>query len=422
MAGQLGRGSCRTIADALAFLRTCPSDNDPLEFIFGDLVNEFTDAETKVLCTLTFFSLPAKVRHIAGIADCDEATAEDALRSLANRSLVVPDQEEKAFTLVPMVADFLRRRRPVVIAETAARLKQRVCSLVEENGAEQYDRFPVLDDAWPMVAAAIPRFLAGSSDQLQTICRALDNFLNFTGRWDEQLALARDAEAIAISARDFRSAGWRALDVSWVHYLRGQAAEVLACGDRAQAHWREAKAGASEQAAALRLRGSGHRLAKDYPAAIAAFRQAVDLLRNVSPESRNLASGLGAVAEVERLSGDLDAADRDYREALRISQAIHFREGVATGTGGLALIALRREDWPGAEALARGALALSENVGRRELIATNCVCLADSLARQGRKSEALPHARRAVEIYTSLRSPDLESAQQTLAACEVAAT
>src|ERR1043165_8832914 len=39
VAGQLGRGSCRTLTDALEFLRSCPADNDPLEFVFGDLVD-----------------------------------------------------------------------------------------------------------------------------------------------------------------------------------------------------------------------------------------------------------------------------------------------------------------------------------------------------------------------------------------------
>ena len=63
VAGQLGRGSCRTFTDALAFLRTCPPDNDPLEFIFGDLAKEFTADEEKVLCALTYFSLPAKVER-----------------------------------------------------------------------------------------------------------------------------------------------------------------------------------------------------------------------------------------------------------------------------------------------------------------------------------------------------------------------
>ncbi len=56
------------LAHALAFLRTCPPDNDPLEFIFGDLAKEFTDDEEKVLCALTYFSLPpAKVEHNAEI-------------------------------------------------------------------------------------------------------------------------------------------------------------------------------------------------------------------------------------------------------------------------------------------------------------------------------------------------------------------
>src|SRR5205823_5419697 len=40
VAGQIGRGSCRTFTDALAFLRSCPPENDPLEFIFGDLAQE----------------------------------------------------------------------------------------------------------------------------------------------------------------------------------------------------------------------------------------------------------------------------------------------------------------------------------------------------------------------------------------------
>ena len=53
VAGQLGRGSCRTFTDAMRFLRTCPPENDPLEFIFGDLVEEFTREETGALCALT---------------------------------------------------------------------------------------------------------------------------------------------------------------------------------------------------------------------------------------------------------------------------------------------------------------------------------------------------------------------------------
>src|SRR6185436_1478898 len=120
-AGQLGRGHCLTFTDALHYIRSCPEGNDPLEFIFGDLVEDFDAAEIAALCALTYFTLPAKVEHIAAL--CSDAAAdapkerelpvrrEDggpvssrtgssrsldltrALKSLANRSLVVPADE-----------------------------------------------------------------------------------------------------------------------------------------------------------------------------------------------------------------------------------------------------------------------------------------------------------------------------------------
>lgn len=418
VAGQLGRGSCRTIADALAFLRSCPEDNDPLEFVFGDLVNEFTRDETKVLCALTYFSLPVKVENIATVAGCDEETAATALRSLANCSLVVPDIEETAFALVPMVADFLRRRAPDVIAETGDRLEGHVYALALENGYRNFDTFPMLDAAWPMVAATLPRFLAGPNNRLQIVCDALRTFLNFTGRWDERLALSRDAEDKAVAAEDFRSAGSRAYDAGWIYHLRRQAAEVFACADRAEAHWCKVQAGAGELARAIRLRAIGHIMAKDYPAAIAVCREALELERALNPEGTGVAINLNNLAEAERRSGDFDAAERDYREALRIALAANDREDVAYITINLAAVALGREDWPGAEVYAREALPLVEKVGRKDAIAFTCHCLAKAFARQGLKPEALPHARRAVEIYLALRSSELEEARQTLAECE----
>jgi tetratricopeptide (TPR) repeat protein len=418
VAGQLGRGSCRTIADALEFLGSCPPDNDPLEFVFGDLADKFTDYETKVLCTLTYFNLPAKVEHVAAVADCDVEPGETALRSLANRSLIVPDTEETAFALVPMVADFLRRRKPEVVAETGDLLERQAYALVLENGYENHDNFPVLDAAWPTVAAALTRFLTGPNDRLQTVCDALCRFLDFTGRWDERLALSRDAEVKAVATKDFWSAGWRAYNAGWVHSLRGQSAEVLACADRADAHWRESKAGVWERADAITLRGIGYYLAKDYPGAIAAYRKALKLWRTLSLKGRGVVIGLIPLADAERLSGDLDAAERHYREALRIARKVQFSEGIAALTYNLAELELEREDWPSAENLAREALTLAEKLGRKELIAACCHYLAKAFTRQGRKPEAIPHARRAAEILAALRSPRLESARQILAECE----
>jgi tetratricopeptide (TPR) repeat protein len=401
-AGQIGRGSCVSLADAIEYLRSCPYGNDPLEFIFGELVEDFSESETRVLCALTYFTLPAKVEHIKEVANCPEANTDRALRSLVNRSLVVPSEELKTFSLVPLVADFLRKKKPEVISGTGERLEHRVYALVEENGYSYDDRFPVLDAAWPTVAAALRRFLIGANDRLQTMHKALYRFLNFTGRWDEWLALSLDAEDRALEMQDFLKAGWHAYHAGWIHNLRAQSADVLACADRAERHWHNAQAGAAEKATVFHLRGLGYRLAKDEIAAIEAFRESEKLWRTLGEESSGVVILLNELAEAERLMGDFEPAERHYLEALNIAEAIGYYEGVAYVTGNLALLALDREDWSRAEALAREALTSAEKIARQELIGIHCANLAKALIRQGNKLDAVPHARRAVDILTRL--------------------
>jgi tetratricopeptide (TPR) repeat protein len=441
-AGQIGRGHCRTFTDAIEFLRSCPAGNDPLEFIFGDLVQDFSPEETLALCALSHFTLPAKVEHIAMVADSgpverisksalpegsklelrstgDSALAR-ALRSLTNRSLVVPDVEEQHYTLVPLVADFLRQVKPEIIAEAGERLEARAFALAQENGGDNYESFPRIDAAWPALAAALPRFLAGPNDRLQALCDAFQYVLYFQGRGDEWLALAQSAESKALAAQDFYSAGWRAGQSGWMHSLRGQAAEVLACAERAASHWVQAQAGARERATGIRLCGKGHDLAGDYSAAITAYQEAVDIHRSLQAESVDVCIGLNSLASAERRSGELEAAEADYREALRIAQAIGHREGIALYTGNLASLALDRQDWPEAEALAREALPLAEKLGRQDLIGSNSYRLSLALLRQGRAMEGLPFAERAVGTHEKLGHPDLAGAQSVLRECQEA--
>jgi hypothetical protein len=93
IAGQLGRegSQCRTIAEACAFIDKAPKGNDPLEYIFGDLLETFTADETKVLAALTYFSLPAKLKWIADMTDLPERQAETALEDLSDRSILIPN-------------------------------------------------------------------------------------------------------------------------------------------------------------------------------------------------------------------------------------------------------------------------------------------------------------------------------------------
>ena len=128
IAGQLGRegSQCRTIAEACAFIDKAPKGNDPLEYIFGDLLETFTENETKVLAALTYFSLPAKLKWIADMTDLPERAAETALEDLTDRSILISNLEStQTYFLPPLTAKFIRTRRPEAVTQTGDALTDR---------------------------------------------------------------------------------------------------------------------------------------------------------------------------------------------------------------------------------------------------------------------------------------------------------
>jgi len=424
-AGQLGRttGRCRTVAEAIERLQEAHrlqkvnERNDPLDFVFGDLVETFTEAETAVLAALVHFAQPARIEWLLPLTELSPMAAETALDGLRDRALLIEDVQAATWLLPPLAARFLRRTRPEAVGVSGERLADQVYAVAVENGYEKYSRFSALEAAWPQIAAALPVLISSDNRRLQTVCAALGRFLNFSGRWDDWISLSTEAEVRAVRAGALKNAGWRAYHAGFCHSLRRQAAEVLACADRAAAHWQAARADANERAEAIRLRGLGFGLARDYPAAVSAYREALELWRSLSPNSLDTAVGLNSLGGVLRESGQLDEAESHLREALAISKALPDSECIATYTGNLAELALDRKQWPEAERLSLEALKLAEEIGRKELIASDSLNLAKALVQQNRGAEGRSHAERAVAIFAELRSPHLSEAQAVLEEC-----
>ena len=429
IAGQLGRegSQLRTISEAVAFIDKAPKNNDPLEYIFGDLLESFNESETKVLAALTYFIQPAKIKWLAEMTGLPERVTETALEDLTDRSILVSNIESRTFYLPPLTARFIKTRRPEAVTQTGDALTDRAYALALQYGgtSRNYEKFPMLDTEWDFISAALPRLLAGDNDRLQTMCRQLDQFLDFTGRWDDSLWLHKQAEARALATDDKETAGRRAYEAGFIYIRRGQSTEALICAARATEHWQNSTP--QNKAFVIRLRGLSHNLGKDYFAAERDFREALEIFRSISLESRDVAIGQNSLAVAEHANKDYLAAERDYREALRIDKINKDDEGIATNTGNLAALALDREQWLEAESLAREALALAEKVGRQEFIANDCHRIAKALLKQNQVGqignlplqEALSMSRRAIEIYTRLRQQDnLKEAQETLAEIE----
>lgn len=427
-AGQLGRtkGRCRTVQDAVSRLQeahrlqTVNEKNGPLEFIFGDLLDTFTEDETAVLAALAHFTEPARVSWLLPLTRLSETAALTALDDLRDRALLVEDDTTGTWLLPPLAARFLRQRCPEAVGAAAQRLEEKAYALAVQYGDVHSAPFTELEAAWPTLQAALPLLIAGDNARLQDVCSALISFLKFSGRWDDLLSLNQEAEAKALASNDYYSAVWRTYHAGDIHFLRGETDPVFASADRCLAYLQQSGVGVRERSIAIQLRGLGHLLRKEYAPAIAAHQASLELARSLDPENADVVSFLGILAVAKRQSGDLDGAEADLREALRINHKVENPEAVAAYTGHLAEIFLEREDWPAAELQAVEALELDKGIGRQELLARDHRRLAEAMIHQERAREALPHAQQAVSIFNRLRSRELTEAKATLAACEAA--
>ncbi len=342
-----------------------------------------------------------------------EKIAKTVLDDLTDRSILIADNEFSEFFLPPLASRFIKTRRPQAVADTGEILSNRAYKLIEMySGKTNYNGYKVLNNEWLSIEAAIPALLSKDGKNGQLFRHALEKFFRFTGRYDEAIEIYSQAELKALSMDNFYEAGWCAFDLGWIYYLRGEVGYVMSCANRADTLWDNA--GNYEKSFSALLRGMGYKLENNYSEALKYIQESINLRKSTIPTSQETAVALNDLAQLERMMGNLDAAEAHYQEALQIDKLNESYEGIATRTGNLAELALDRKEWIKAKDLAYTSLQMAEKIGRQELIAKNSRRIALALFNQGDLLEALPLAQRAFDIFLSLRYKDLEKAKETL--------
>lgn len=186
IAGQLGReGShLRTIEEAVTFIDKAPEGNDPLEYIFGDLLETFTESENKVVAAITHFHEPIRPKWVAEISGLSEKIAIAALEDLTDRSILIADNESRGFFLPPLTAQFIRNKRPKVVDEFCSQLinlaYKKLSRKKPENAAKIWEKEPIYFNSalyWMIKAWSIPLYKTKQDTRSQEFLEALSTIL-----------------------------------------------------------------------------------------------------------------------------------------------------------------------------------------------------------------------------------------------------
>jgi tetratricopeptide (TPR) repeat protein len=426
VAGQLGRehSNLKTIKEAISFMQQASRNNDPLEYIFGDLITTLSAPERLVLASLTHLGSATyeSIRWISQMADgLPKPTLEYILDELTSRSILNADTKSLVYYLPTVTSKFIRSSIPDDVSLTGHRLANYVFMLAADFDSQRdYKRIKALENDWPAIVAALEFFFNDANEDLQFLCGALGPFLKFSGRWDDWLWLLDHAEKKALKSEDYYSAGMRAFDMALIYSYWGQPAEVFRYAELAKSYWERTRLNqhSREQGLLEYVYGVGYKLENNYELAIKHFKNALLMLMDSKNENSTLAQGLASLAEAQMEYGDLREAQTNLMEALRIAENINNFEDISIYKGSLADLALAQTDWVKAEELARGALELAEQIGQQEELARNNYRLAQSLLQQGFPSQASSYARTSVGIYTKLRHKYLLEAQELLLRCK----
>ena len=440
-----------SFATALARLQDGVRSSDLYRFLFAVAVDGLVAIDRFLLAALSVFFSPATLAALSDITEQPATVVRSSLERLVTLSLV-KDLAGDRYSLHPLTRTYITAalRGPASpspvspISNPSTTRSNAIASLQLDaaaqrqalrywldyaqkyggQGKDAYQTFDQLEAEWPTLESAARSLWeqSGLPDSLQDqkaaqllidLQRALSNFLDFRGYWDEGLCLGQWCYQAGQALKQWRNAGWAAYEVAWIHYLRGETDQA--------ATWAERMAAAMEQGGRQRDRAEATRMQgliavqrQDWARAEQQYQDALATYQDLGLEQEEaiVLQNLGMVA---RQQEQYDRAEDCYQQALAIAEKLNMREPQAYISGNLGRLALNRQRPQAARPWFERELALAQEIGRQDQIASAQSGLAQVLEAEGRDAEALALAQQALQIRQRLQDRDLAFSQQLVA-------
>jgi predicted ATPase/class 3 adenylate cyclase len=331
----------------------------------------------------------------------------DLLTSLADKSLVVPEQKDAQtrWRLLETVRQYARDRLEDSGGGAAIHVRHRdyYLALAEEadpklRGAEQAGWLRRLEEEHENLRVGLAWSLAeGEPRGGLRLCGALQRFWGTRGHFSEGRQWC---------TRVLGKAGAEERTRERAYVLN--AAGVLA---NLQGDYPAARALHEQSVAIRRVVGDRFGMAGslgnlgivalnqgDYPAARALYEESLAIVRELGDRS-GIAKSLCNLGNVAQEQGDYPAARTLHEESLAIHRELGDRSGIATSLGGLGIVAFEQGDYPAARALYEQSLAIERELEDRFGIASSLCALGSVALYQG----DYPTARALLEESLAMR-------------------
>ncbi|MBI5301920.1 MAG: tetratricopeptide repeat protein [Chloroflexi bacterium] len=410
-----------TFDGALAMLRG-NHDPDLQKFIFQEAHKELTTNDKAALGALSFFVPSATFEAWMQVADLSRNALETTIDRLSALSLVDVLAGEERYALHPLTRAFVRDELLAdanVARETGMRFAQYWVDYAEQYGGsskESCKTYSQLETEWANLDAAIKWFAEVNTiarqDKAQLyieLVRAIDEFLRFSGRWDEALILNGTAYEEAYSMGNWRNAAFCAMTLFSISEARGS--------DVDKVYWQD------------RLADSlGHIAKRDttfgpFILGMAAFQkkdytEAARLLKESLSDSHNSISDLQLevtfhqLGTIARDQKEYEIAERYYMQSLELSRKRGSRGHEVKVYSELGQLACDCKQWARAQEWFEKEVALAKELGNQEWVAEATYSLARVHEAEGHVDLALPLAQDALKIYERLRHRDLAEVRE----------